>query len=95
MDPLRHPDLVELTRLLRSQFEEVRGAEREAAATAHWRTQTLRDRFLEAEDRQEHATIITADGSKVEGTIARVGLDHVTVGASVVSLFHIARTQFR
>ncbi|NIA24381.1 MAG: hypothetical protein GWP04_02295 [Gammaproteobacteria bacterium] len=95
MDPLRHPDLVELTRRLRSQFEEVLGAEQEAAATLHRRTRTLRDRFLDAEDRQERAVVVTVEGSTIDGTITGVGLDHVTLDGSVVSLFHITRAQFR
>ncbi|GBD85949.1 hypothetical protein BMS3Abin02_02370 [bacterium BMS3Abin02] len=95
MDPLRHPDLVELTRRLRSQFEEVLGAEQEAAATLHRRTRTLRDRFLDAEDRQESAIVVTVEGSIVAGTITGVGLDHVTLEGSVVPLFHITQAQFR
>jgi len=95
VDPLRHPDLVELTRRLRSQFEEVLGAEQEAAATLHRRTRTLRDRFLDAEDRQERAIVVTVEGSIIDGTITGVGLDHVTVDRLVVPLFHITQAQFR
>lgn len=95
MDPLRHPDLVELTRRLRSQFEVIRGAEREAAAIVHRRSQTLRDRFLDAEDRHERATVVTVDGSVLDGAVNGVGLDHVILAGSVVSLFHVTRAEFR
>lgn len=95
MDPLRHPDLVELTHRLRSQYELVRGAEQEAAAVVHRRTQTLRDRFLEAEDRQERAIVTTIDGATVEGPVTGVGLDHVLVAGFVVPLSHITRAELQ
>ena len=61
MDPLRHPDLIEISRKLRHQLEMVLAAEQEAAAATLRRRRTVRDRPLEAEDRGEQAWFWRAD----------------------------------
>lgn len=76
MDPLRHPDLVELSRKLRRQLDSVLAAEQAAAAATLRRRRTLRDRLLDAEDRTERITLHTASQSWT-GTVAAVGADHV------------------
>jgi hypothetical protein len=79
MDPLRHPDLVEVTRHLRNQWERVVEAE-QAAARATWqRRRSLRDRLIDAEDRSEHTTVWCLDGRSPAGTIRAVGSDHVVL----------------
>lgn len=79
MDPLRHPDLVDITRRLRRQWEQVVDAE-QAAARATWRRRrSLRDRLIDAEDRSEHATLWCMDGRSAAGTVQAVGSDHVVI----------------
>ena len=79
MDPLRHPDLIDLSRHLRRQWERVADAE-QAAARATWlRRRTLRDRLIDAEDRSEHTTIWCIDGRSPSGIVLSVGSDHVVL----------------
>jgi len=94
MDPLRHPDLVEITHRLRSQYERILQAEQEAAVVMRRRRQTLRDLLIEAEDRHERVRLTTNGGATLEGTLKAVGLDHVTVGTTTVALFHIEIAEF-
>lgn len=79
MDPLRHPDLIELSHLLRDQLDAVLNAEQEAAAAARRRRRTLRDRLLEAEDRGETITVGDVAGRQTTGRVTGVGADHVTL----------------
>lgn len=94
MDPLRHPDLVEISRRLRVQLAEVLEAEQEAAAITLRRRSTIRDRLLDAEDREELVRITPLEGGARTGTVAAVGADHVVLEmdnkAVYVSLMHIA-----
>ncbi len=79
MDPLRHPDLIEVSRHLRRQWERVVEAE-QAAARATWlRRRTLRDRLIDAEDRGEQATLWCIDGRASTGLVGAVGSDHVVL----------------
>ena len=94
MDPLRHPDLVEITHRLRSQYERILQAEQEAAVVLRRRRQTLRDLLIEAEDRHACVRLITNGGTTLEGALETVGLDHVTIGTTAVALFHIETAEF-
>lgn len=94
MDPLRHPDLVEISRRLRVQLAEVLEAEQEAAAITLRRRSTIRDRLLDAEDRREVVRVTSLDGRARSGTVTGVGADHIVLEmdtmAVYVSLMHIA-----
>ena len=93
MDPLRHPDLVEVSRRLRLQLAEVLQAEQEAAAITLRRRSTIRDRLLDAEDRDEIVRVTSIDGRARTGSVAAVGADHVVLAmgnaAMFVPLMHI------
>jgi hypothetical protein len=89
MDPLRHPDLVELTHRLRTRYEQVVQAEQDAAVVMRQRRLTLRDLLIEAEDRGDRIRLTTSSGATIEGTPRAVGLDHVAIGTSIVAIFHI------
>lgn len=97
MDPLRHPDLIEISRRLRLQLAEVLNAEQEAAAITLRRRSTIRDRLLDAEDRDEAVRITSIDGETRTGTIAAVGMDHVILLANritmCIALAHIVLIQ--
>lgn len=97
MDPLRHPDLVEISRRLRRQLCEVLEAEQEAAAVTLRRKSTLRDRLLDAEDRNEEIFLTCADGTDRSGQVVAVGVDHVVLEAamviSYVSIAHIVAVE--
>lgn len=86
MDPLRHPDLVELSRKLRRQLDSVLAAEQAAAAATLRRRRTLRDRLLDAEDRAEQIILHTRAESWT-GTVAAVGADHVLLDRSDREVF--------
>lgn len=94
MDPLRHPDLIEITRKLRIQYEQILQAEQDAAALMRRRHQTLRDRLIEAEDRDERVRITTTSGLTVEGIPTAIGLDYMLICDTAVSLFHIEQAAF-
>ena len=79
MDPLRHPDLVELSRKLRRQLDSVLAAEQEAAAATHRRRRTMRDRLLDAEDRFEEVVIHAEASRSWTGRVVAVGADHVVL----------------
>jgi hypothetical protein len=78
-DPLRHPDLIEIARRLRSQLESVLDAERAAAHTIARRSETMRDRLIMAEDNGDRVVITCCDGSRRVGRLGAVGLDVIVV----------------
>ncbi len=92
-DPLRHPDLVEMARRLRSQLESVLDAERAAAHAIARRSETMRDRLIMAEDNGDRVVITCCDGGRRVGRLGGVGLDLVVVlgpdREQVVALRHI------
>jgi hypothetical protein len=79
MDPLRHPDLIEISRRLRLQLSQVLAAEQEAAAITLRRRSTIRDRLLDAEDRTETIQVTCTDGVDRTGRVVAVGIDHVVL----------------
>jgi hypothetical protein len=79
MDPLRHPDLIEVSRRLRRQLNQVLEAEQEAAAISMRRRSSIRDRLLDAEDRNELIRVGCSDGITRMGRVAAVGVDHVVL----------------
>ncbi|HKZ30347.1 MAG TPA: DUF2642 domain-containing protein [Acidimicrobiia bacterium] len=79
MDPLRHPDLIEISRRLRLQLTQVLEAEQEAAAITLRRRSTIRDRLLDAEDRGESVRVTCVDGGTRTGRVGAVGVDHVVL----------------
>lgn len=87
MDPLRHPDLLELSRKLRRQLETVLAAEQEAAAATLRRRRTLRDRLLDAEDRTEEVVVHTAGNKAWTGRVRAVGADHLVLRVSDREVF--------
>jgi predicted protein tyrosine phosphatase len=93
VDPLRHPDLIEISRRLRHQLSQVLEAEQEAAAITLRRRSTIRDRLLDTEDRDETVLITCVDGVDRSGIVVAVGVDHVvleTSGTAVtIALLHI------
>lgn len=97
MDPLRHPDLIEISRRLRLQLSQVLEAEQEAAATTLRRRSTIRDRLLDAEDRAETIRVTCTRGVDRTGTVAAVGVDHVMLitgeTSAYVSISHIVTVE--
>jgi len=93
MDPLRHPDLIEISRRLRLQMAQVLEAEQEAAAITLRRRSTIRDRLLDAEDRGETVRIACVDGAPRTGRVSAVGIDHVVLessgGWACIAILHI------
>lgn len=87
MDPLRHPDLVDISRTLRRQLDAVLDAEQQAARATLRRRRTLRDRLLEAEDRQEIIDLTLTNGDSFAGRLIAVGADHVLVLGSGTETF--------
>ncbi len=79
MDPLRHPDLEHLSRVLRDRLDDTLETEQAAARAAVRRRRTLRDRLLEAEDRTEQVVLSTSDGHFYRGSVDAVGVDHVVI----------------
>jgi hypothetical protein len=77
MDPLRHPDLVEIGTGLRAVHDAVLAAEQAAAAVLQRRHRTLWDLLVEWEDGGVAVAIETALGP-VRGR-PTVGADHVLV----------------
>ena len=67
MDPFGHPDLDRLGRSLRHTLDETLNAEQDAARAAMVRRRTLRDRFVESEDRTELVRVGLVDGHIVGG----------------------------
>lgn len=87
MDPLRHPDLIEISRRLRNQLSRVLEAEQEAAAVTLRRRSSLRDRLLDAEDRNEEIALMCIDGITRRGRVAGVGVDHVVLETSATAAY--------
>jgi hypothetical protein len=79
MDPFGHPDLEHLARSLRLRLDETLDAEQAAARAAALRRRSLRDRFIEAEDRCEDIFVTTVDGHVARGIVMAVGLDHAVI----------------
>lgn len=98
MDPLRHPDLVDISRRLRHHLQMVLEAEQEAAAVTLRRMRTLRDRLLDAEDRREEVRLSRADRRCVNGRVTAVGVDHVVIDTGgnweYVALVHLVAVRF-
>lgn len=88
-----HPELAALGRELRRRMDETLDAEQCAARAAWRRRRSIRDLFLDLEDRAAAAVVWTDDGRCQRGTISAVGLDHAEVegeeGARVVALAHV------
>ena len=99
MDPLRHPDLIEISRRLRLQLRQVLDAEQEAAAVTLRRKSTIRDRLLDAEDRNEVIHLACSDGSGRAGKVAAVGVDHVVLNTGTTFAYlgiqHIVAMEVR
>lgn len=95
MDPLLHPDLIEVSGTIQRQMDAVLAAEQEAAAITMRRRRTVRDRLLHAEDRDEQVTV-TDGRSTWQGKLTAVGADHVAllVGQSEVFIYLDAATAF-
>jgi hypothetical protein len=72
-------------------------AELHAARASARRRRTLRDVFLDAEDRSDRVAIVTTDGRGHLGTVTAVGVDHVTLEGDgmcrTVALRHIASVE--
>jgi hypothetical protein len=77
MDQLRHPDLVAVTRRMRSRMDATLQAEQDAARVAYLRRRTLRDILLQAEDRGERVLVATDGGVEHHGHVTAVGVDQV------------------
>ncbi len=99
MDPFGHPDLDRLGRSLRHALDETLNAEQDAARAAAIRRRTLRDRFMESEDRTELVRVGLVDGHMVGGLVTGVGVDHVILlddGVErFVSLAHVVSMERR
>lgn len=99
MDPLRHPDLVDISRTLRHQLDRVLDAEQQAARANLRRRRTLRDRLLEAEDRQEMVDVTLTNSDSFTGRLIAVGADHILLvgaGTETFALFdQLASCTFR
>lgn len=74
-------------------MDETLDAEQSAARSASRRRRTLRDLFLDLEDRADPAVIWTADGRCHRGTVRAVGVDHAELagddGPRVVALSQV------
>ena len=68
-------------------------AEQSAARSASRRRRTLRDLFLDLEDRADPALVWADDGHCYRGTVCAVGVDHAELqgddGRRVVSFAHV------
>ncbi|MEN8040491.1 MAG: hypothetical protein ABFR95_03215 [Actinomycetota bacterium] len=99
MDPFSHPDLEHLGRTLRGRLDETLDAEQSAARSAALRRRTLRDRLIEAEDRNEQVVMCGTDGHIYRGNVAAVGIDHVVLSDSgyerFVVLAHVVSMEAR
>ncbi len=84
---------------MRDDLDDTLEAEQQAAAAAARRRLTLRDRLLQAEDRQELAVVWCVDGQVRRGAIGAVGVDHVVLedeGAQrCLALAHIVALELR
>ncbi len=84
---------------MREDLDETLEAEQLAAAAAARRRLNLRDRLLEAEDRQRTAVVWCSDGQAYRGTVAAVGVDHLVLAEEGVerwlALAHIVAVELR
>lgn len=98
LDPLRHPDLLDVERRIRRQFEMVLEAEQAAAFIRHQRRLDLRDKLIDAEESGTVVAVSTADGQLWTGRVAAVGADHLVLNRAeteaVVMLFHVVAVEF-
>jgi hypothetical protein len=82
LDPLRHPDLIEIGQRLRDAFDRAATAELEAARVAHMRTRGLRELLMEWEDAGRAVRVSTRSDRHLDAMrIHAVGLDHVVLTA--------------
>lgn len=98
-ETLDHPDLAALGRRLRQQMDETLDAEQCAARSASRRRRTLRDLFLDLEDRADPVTVWAADGRGYRGTVRAVGVDHAELadedGCRVVAFAQVVALEPR
>lgn len=97
LDPLRHPDLLDVERRIRHQFQLVLEAEQAAALVRHRRRLDLRDRLIDAEESEATIAVTTTDGELWTGRVAAVGTDHVVLQRAetdaVVMLYHVVAVE--
>jgi hypothetical protein len=59
----------------------------------------MRDRFIEAEDRDEEIVVSSVDGHVCRGRVAAVGIDHVVITAGdrerCLALSHVVAMESR
>lgn len=84
-DPLDHPDLTDIGRVLQRRFDRILESEQAAAELLARRTATLRDRLIDAEDQGGHVTIATVTGDTIAGVVDVVASDHVEIRLDRVS----------
>jgi hypothetical protein len=84
-DPLDHPDLTDIGRVLQRRFDRILESEQAAAEVLARRTATLRDRLIDAEDEGRHVTIGTVAGDTISGVVDVVASDHVELRLDRVS----------
>lgn len=77
MDPLRHPDLIEVGRRLRETFDRAAAAELETIRVALARSRGLRDLLIEWEDEQRLVRVSLPTTTLTPMTIHGVGVDHL------------------
>ncbi len=74
-------------------MDETLDAEQSAARSASRRRRTLRDLFLDLEDRADPALVWADDGHCYQGTVSAVGVDHAELegddGRRVVAFAHV------
>ncbi|NND84463.1 MAG: hypothetical protein HKN46_04880 [Acidimicrobiia bacterium] len=82
MDPLRHPDLIEVGRRLRDAFDRAAAADLETARVAHARARGLRELLIEWEDAGQRVRVTAGPADTPPMTIEAVGFDHVVLAAA-------------
>lgn len=97
IDPLRHPDLLDVERRIRHQFELILEAEQAAAYIRHQRRLDLRDRLIDAEEGGAVVAVSTIDGQLWTGRVTAVGTDHLVLNRAdtdaVVMLYHVVAVE--
>ena len=81
MDPLRHPDLIEVGRRLRDTFDRAAAAELETIRVAHARARGLRELLIEWEDEGRRVQVAVGAATLEPMTIHGVGIDHLLLRA--------------
>ncbi len=78
-------------------MDETLDAEQSAARSAARRRRTLRDLFLDLEDRAGRALVWADDGRCYRGTVLAVGVDHAELageeGRRAVALTHVVAVE--